>query len=1030
MDISAEKPDYENLDVIQRNRLAPRAYWLPPAHLLLNGTWDFQYAPTPAEASEYPPKDSIPDEAWSAINVPGHWQLQGHGNPHYTNVQFPFPSNPPYIPTENPTGTYRRQFKVPRDWDSTSQLRLRFDGVDSAYHVWLNGSFVGYSQGSRNAAEFDITDNAKKDSDNELVVRVYQWCEASYIEDQDQWWLSGIFRDVTLLALPGKARIEDYFVKTDLDKQYKDATLRVDVTFNQVMNNSSHELLLVLRDAGAEVASLKQSLNVNSKTAKFELPVLNPKKWTAESPYLYQLEISLTSKAGESIQSITQSVGFRKVELKDGLITVNGSAILLRGTNRHDHHPVHGRAVPFDFLKQDLLLMKQHNINALRTSHYPGQPWLYDLADELGFWVMDEADLECHGFYDVVTQPIQPAPYLDYEGSKEEYFPKAAQFTSDQPEWRESYLDRMVQMVQRDKNHPCIFSWSLGNESFYGVNHVAMIEYARSIDDRLIHYEGDIKAQETDMYSYMYPDQDRLKRHVEIDGIKDGEWEKPVILCEYAHAMGNGPGGLDDYQEAFRKYKRLQGGFIWEWANHGLVHKDGYYAYGGDFGDEPNDHTFVMDGLCNSEHKPTPGLTELKKVFQPVKFDYDSGKVFITNEYDYIGLDHLEGKYTIQAIGDKMSSIESGKLDIPSVKPWSKVELPLATDLAQYRDHPEEVFLTISFGLKEASSWGPASHQVAWSQHKISIDKESKGPSIVSENSEEVDIKESRTEVQLSGSDWMVKFDRVRGYLVKWSKGSDLVEVDPATRAAIFPCFWRAPTDNDKDSAVSTWKDYGVHSMTSQLRSFKVQKDTERGGVTVTTMTYLAPPVLGWGYDTRTDYHISSKGVISIKLDLTPKGSFPVDIPRLGLNIRLPKRLDQASWFGRGPGESYPDKMLSQAIGIWSSTVDGLEVPYDVPQGNGNRMETRWVRLVDADGHGIKASRLDANSFNWTGSRLTDQAIEMAKHPCDLVREEATLLNLSPRVAGLGSATCGPGVREDLLVKVEPIVYEFVLESF
>ncbi|WZH50070.1 glycosyl hydrolases family 2 TIM barrel domain-containing protein [Fusarium acuminatum] len=1029
MDSSTGKPDYENLDVIQRNRLAPRAYWLPSTHLLLNGSWDFQYAPTPAEASEYPTNAAASDESWSTINVPGHWQLQGHGHPHYTNVQFPFPSTPPFIPTENPTGTYRRQFRVPSDWDSTSQLRLRFDGVDSAYHVWLNGSFVGYSQGSRNAAEFDITGITKKEADNELVVRVYQWCEGSYIEDQDQWWLSGIFRDVTLLALPGQTRIEDFFIKTDLDEKYQDATLQVDITLNQHIGTSPLDLLLVLRDGDAEVTSTHQSLDDTNSTTKFALPVPSPKKWTAESPYLYQLEVSLTTKTGESIQTITQNVGFRKVELKNGLITVNDSPILLRGTNRHDHHPVHGRAVPFEFLKQDLLLMKQHNINALRTSHYPGQPWLYDLADELGFWVMDEADLECHGFYDVVTQPIQPAPYLDYEGSKEEYFPKAAQFTSDNREWRESYLDRMVQMVQRDKNHPCIFSWSLGNESFYGVNHVAMIEYARSIDDRLIHYEGDIKAQETDMYSYMYPDQDRLKRHVEIDGIKDGEWEKPVILCEYAHAMGNGPGGLDDYQDAFRKYKRLQGGFIWEWANHGILHKDGYYAYGGDFGDEPNDHTFVMDGLCNSEHKPTPGLTELKKVFQPVKFDYESGKVLITNEYDYIDLGHLEAKYTIKAIGDKTSLLESGNLEIPSVKPWTTVELPIPVDLSQYQNHSEEVFLAISFRLKEATNWAPASHEVAWFQHKISSERQPKNTVDSSDASGDVDVKETRTEVSLSGSNWVLKFDRVRGYITKWSTGSDLLEVDSATRAAIYPCFWRAPTDNDKDSAVKTWKDYGVHRMTSQLRSFQVQKDPQGGGVSVKTVTYFAPPVLGWGYDIRTDYHVSTKGALSIKLDLTPKGSHPIDVPRVGLNIRLPKRLNQASWFGLGPGESYPDKMRSQSTSIWESAVDDLEVPYDVPQGNGNRMETRWVRLVDADGHGIRASRLDANTFNWTGGRLTDQSIEAAKHPCDLVREEATLLNLSPRVAGVGSATCGPGVRDDLLVKVEPITYEFVLES-
>ncbi|KAG7418949.1 Beta-galactosidase [Fusarium oxysporum f. sp. rapae] len=1021
-----DKPDYETLEVIQRNRLTPRAYWLPPTHLLLNGTWDFQYAPTPLEASEYPPKDGSSEETWSAINVPGHWQLQGHGHPHYTNVQFPFPSNPPHIPTENPTGTYRRHFKVPTEWDSTSQLRLRFDGVDSAYHVWLNGSFVGYSQGSRNAAEFDITGIAKKDSDNELVVRVYQWCEASYIEDQDQWWLSGIFRDVTLLALPGQSRIEDFFVKTNLDESYENAVLQVDVTLKK-SEPSSLDLLVILRDYGVEVSSTRKTVDANK--AKFEIPVSNPKKWTAESPYLYHLEISLQTQGRESIQTIAQNVGFRKVELKEGLITVNGSPILLRGTNRHDHHPIHGRAVPYEFLKQDLLLMKQHNINALRTSHYPGQPWLYDLADELGFWVMDEADLECHGFYDVVTQHVTPAPYLDYEGSKEEFFPKAAQFTSDNPEWRESYLDRMIQMVQRDKNHPCIFSWSLGNESFYGVNHVAMIEYARSIDDRLIHYEGDIKAQETDMYSYMYPDQDRLKRHVEIDGIKDGQWEKPVILCEYAHAMGNGPGGLDDYQDAFRKYKRLQGGFIWEWANHGLLHKDGYYAYGGDFGDEPNDSTFVMDGLCNSEHKPTPGLIELKRVFQPINFKYEDGKVFITNEYDFIGLDHLEAKYAIKAYGDKVSLLESGKLAVPSVQPWNTVQLAFPVDLTRYSDHGEEVFLSVSFSLKESASWAPASHEVAWFQHKISADRQPSIPVGLSAHAGSVKVVETRTKVEVSGSKWSIRFDRVRGYITKWSHESDLLEADPANRAAIYPCFWRAPTDNDKDSAVSVWKDYGVHRMTSQLRSFKVETNKDGSGVSVETMTYFAPPVLGWGYDIHTVYHISSKGVLSIKLDLEPKGVFPVDVPRVGLNIRLPKSLSQASWFGRGPGESYPDKKHSQAIGIWSSAVDDLEVPYDVPQGNGNRMDTRWVRLVDADGHGIRASRVDAATFNWTGGRLSDQTIENAKHPCDLVREDATLLNLSPRVAGVGSATCGPGVRDDLLVKVKPESYGFVLES-
>jgi beta-galactosidase len=337
--------------------------------------------------------------------------------------------------------------------------------------------------------------------------------------------------------------------------------------------------------------------------------------------------------------------------------------------------------------------------------------------------------------------------------------------------------------------------------------------------------------------------------------------------------------------------------------------------------------------------------------------------------------------------------------------------------------------LAISFRLREATKWAPASHEVAWFQHKLSSERRPQKLVDASETTEDIDVKETRTEVSLSGSNWVLKFDRVRGYITRWSNGSELLEVDSATRAAIYPCIWRAPTDNDKDSAVKTWNDYGVHRMTSQLRSFQIQKDIKGGGVTIKTVTYFAPPVLGWGYDIRTDYRVSSKGVLSMKLDLTPKGSYPVDVPRVGLNIRLPKRLNQACWFGLGPGESYPDKMLAQSTGIWESAVDDLEIPYDVPQGNGNRMETRWVRLVDAGGHGIRASRLDETTFNWTGSRLSDQSIEAAKHPCDLVREEATLLNLSPRVAGVGSATCGPGVRDDLLVKVEPITYEFVLES-
>jgi beta-galactosidase len=429
--------------------------------------------------------------------------------------------------------------------------------------------------------------------------------------------------------------------------------LHVEVT---VSTPKDQKIVFTLRDGAKEIGTAVKALDSGVSAVKVEIPVSNPKKWTAETPFLYQLELSLESSDSTTIQKITQNVGFRKVEVKNGIITVNGRRILLRGTNRHDHHPRFGRAVPLDFMREDLLLMKRHNINALRTSHYPGHPQIYDMADELGLWVMDEADLECHGFYDAVARPLAIPEEMDYEERKAMTFPKAAKFTSDNPAWRDAYIDRMQQVIQRDKNHASIIMWSLGNEAFYGCNHVAMYEYAKKADpERPVHYEGDAKAVTTDMYSYMYPSMERLIKWVETEGVKtDGTFDKPVVLCEYAHAMGNGPGWLEDYQNLFRKYPRLQGGFIWEWANHGLWHEEGgFYAYGGDFGDEPNDATFVMDGLCNSEHKPTPGLLELKKVIQPVKFDFEDGKIFITNEYDFVELGHLVATYSIESFGEK-----------------------------------------------------------------------------------------------------------------------------------------------------------------------------------------------------------------------------------------------------------------------------------------------------------------------------------------------------------------------------------------
>lgn len=456
-------------------------------------------------------------------------------------------------------------------------------------------------------------------------------------------------------AFPESERIDDFFIQTILDENYENATLGVALDIHAPNLGVIHLALVDPKENDTVIAS--SSTQGSPKTTKItiNLDVPNPRKWTAETPYLYQLEITYSG------QTIHQNVGFRTVQLLNGLLTVNGKPLLLRGVNRHEHHPLSGRAVPLYFIKKDLLLMKQNNINALRCAHYPSHPQLYDLCDSLGLWVMDEADLECHGFYDAVARPLDIPEEMDYGQRKLLAFPQSAKFTSDNEEWREAYLDRMVQLVQRDKNHASIIIWSLGNEAFYGQNHKAMYDYAKSVDPgRLVHYEGDEHAVSTDMYSYMYPSVEKLislSESVGLDAQK--KFEKPIILCEYAHAMGNGPGGLQEYQDAFRRYPRLQGGYIWEWANHGLLKKDGekeFYAYGGDFDDFPNDGTFVMDGLCFSNHTPTPGLIEFKKITEPVRLTLKGRKLLIENEYDVVDLSHLEATYTVETFGKRYVS--------------------------------------------------------------------------------------------------------------------------------------------------------------------------------------------------------------------------------------------------------------------------------------------------------------------------------------------------------------------------------------
>lgn len=651
--------EFNTLSVIHRNTLPPRSHFFlyssendaleaAQSHevsksksQLLSGTWKFLHTDGPFQGpvSNFF-REHFDTSQWGDIQVPGMWQLQGYGKgPQYTNVPYPFPCNPPGVPLdENECGRYVRTFIVgPETYDH--QIRLRFEGVDSAFLVWVNGHAVGYSQGSRNPSEFDITDLVNPSGDNNtLAVQVYQRCNGSYIEDQDQWWLSGIFRDVYLLYFP-KVHITDYNIWTETATDRSPAVIHI----RHDKSDPSARVDISLHDPeGRKLATERAAVDSG---IPWNMILKKPLEWTAETPHLYSLVFHVV----ESGIYICQRFGFREVQMIDGVLSINRSPIKIRGVNRHEHHPDFGRAVPFDFLRRDLLLMKTHNINAIRTCHQINDPRLYDLADELGFYLFDEADLECHGC-EMAVEGKNPASLL-----------------SDNPEWEASYLDRAVQMVQRDKNHASVICWSLGNESFYGRNHKAMYEWIKITDKtRPVHYEGDRSAESADMYSNMYAPVAFI-----IAYAKEKHWSKPYVLCEYAHAMGNGPGAVKEYIEAFYKYPRLMGGFVWEWNIHGLrtKTKDGteFLGYGGDFGDEPNDGYFVMDGLVDSNHNPTPGLVEYKKAIEPVQTLGVQGQgIRIVNRYDFLTLDHLSCKYSI--ISDH-GDVEQGIVHIPTGNP-------------------------------------------------------------------------------------------------------------------------------------------------------------------------------------------------------------------------------------------------------------------------------------------------------------------------------------------------------------------------
>ncbi|WP_058308831.1 glycoside hydrolase family 2 TIM barrel-domain containing protein [Gracilibacillus massiliensis] len=1000
--------DWEQLSVLHRNREDARAYYIPFSNKetarthqrvhsdrfqLLNGTWKFAYFETPQEVPEH-------IEEWDQLIVPSNWQMHGYGIPHYTNKQYPFPIDPPNVPTENPTGVFQREFDIDSSWEQ-EQIFLRFEGVDSAFHLWINGKEVGYSQGSRIPAEFDIT-NYINVGKNTVTVKVYQWSDASYIEDQDMWWLSGIFRDVYLLAR-SKYHVRDFFVQTVLDDHYKDASLQIETVLND-RPTEDYQLQYQLFSADGSLVNEKK---VKASEEFAHMEISNPHKWSAEDPYLYQLFISLL-KDGELVEIIPEKIGFRSVELKKGLMLVNGKAIKLKGVNRHDHHPDHGKAVPLDWMIEDIKMMKRHNINAVRTAHYPNDSRFYQLCNEYGLYVIDEADLECHGF-EYIGQP---------------------HLISDDREWQEAYLDRMIRMVERDKNQPSIIMWSLGNESGYGKNHDAMYQWAKDRDpSRLIHYEGECRTimntsdkdpqndpVSSDVFTTMYTDIDILERLGKKDFLKT-----PHIVCEYAHAMGNSPGALKEYWETFYQYPRLQGGFVWEWMDHGIrkTTDDGkeYFAYGGDFGDQPNDSNFVMDGLVMSNHTPSPALLEYKKILEPVKIDlinWQSQKLQITNRYDFITLNHLNLVWTLEADGKVIKNSTQALADI---KAGETEEVNIPFSLPEKADFKTDYYLNVKAVLAGDTNWAETGYEVAWSQFEVPVN--SVGKPIERVQKGQLQVKEEQTFITVKGNNFTATFNKINGLLDKWlMEGSAMINEAPKLN------FWRALIDNDiyetnqwkPVSNKKYWEQYGVHWLQHRLDDFTYDIQSDQKKVVVKATVRIAPPKLAWSLSVVYTYEIFASGDITVSVDGAFLGDIPETLPRIGLQMKIPGVMDQVKWYGRGPGEAYVDSKQANRFGIWTSNVDDLFTNYAVPQENGNRHEVNWMS-ISSNSYGLLA--IGQPKFDYSAHRYPLENLDQARHTYDLVKQDEITLNINYQQHGLGSASCGPDVLEKYNLKTD-----------
>ncbi|KAB5344995.1 DUF4981 domain-containing protein [Bacteroides salyersiae] len=1016
------KFDWENETVFAVNKEAAHASYIPypsmeslkadknfekpwlepssPLYMSLNGYWKFNWAKQPSERPVHFYKTGYDVSSWKEIPVPSNWEMHGYGTPIYTNITYPYKNNPPFIQTQagytceiekNPVGSYCRDFTIPSDWQG-KKVFLHFDGVYSGMYVWVNGKKMGYSQGANNVAEFDITDYVRQGA-NRLAVEVYRWTDGSYLEDQDMFRLSGIHRPVYLYATP-EMYIRDYHLQSEFTSDVLDVAnfkVNIDIRNSAGKNSFGSVMALLLDTDGREIARIEKATGAVKRdvdvSSVLETTVSGPKLWSAENPVLYTVILALKDETGNITETLSSKFGFRKIEIKNKRVYINNEPVFFKGVNRHDIHPKYGKAVPVESMIQDVLLMKRHNINTIRTSHYPNDPRMYAMFDYYGLYVIDEADLENHG-----NQSI-----------------------SEKRSWLPAFEDRVERMVQRDKNHSSVIFWSLGNEGGSGDNFLEVSKLVRRLDStRLIHYEG--KNEVADIDSHMYPSMERMA------AFDQKESDKPYFLCEYAHAMGNAVGNLAQYWDYIENNsQRMIGGCIWDWVDQGINmygKPENQYYIGGDFGDKPNDFDFVCNGLVTPDRKITAKLLEVKKVYQYIKMKPLSpitGKIEVENRYDFTDFDNFTVNWEIMREGVKC---QSGSLPAFSLSPGNKrvITIPYENSL----EADKEYFLNVYFVLASDCNWARAGHVVASDQFALSVRQSI--PEWSGHDSSDITLTDLKEKLVLSGTGFKTVFDKETGKMISLQyDGKEMIYQENG------PVFnWYRSVNND------SYAEQKYHDTTYDDLMFSYRIATDKKSVTLLcsqTAVIHSSDVVRLPYIVK--YTVYADGIIEVDVTFSNPLSDNV-IRRLGMQLQLPADMNQIRYYGRGPHENYVDRKNSAFVGVYDTTADGMaEEHYVRSQSMGNREDIRWITVTGENKSGIKVSSKDRLAFS--ALHYTDKDLWDAQHDFKLdgIRRPEIYLNLDCMQQGLGNASCGPvPLAEYRIPAGASLSYSFRIENF